>query len=415
MPAKTKLLVLAALSALLPSCAKKPAPATDAAFQKQTQEALILAKPGMVLSLPAGTFHLDRTLSLTVDGVTIRGQGIDKTVLSFEGQKAGSSGMLVTANNFTLEDLAIEDTAGDALKVTGATNVTIRRVRTAWTHGPKTSNGSYGIYPVQCKNVLVEDSVAIGASDAGIYVGQSQNIVVRRNRAEENVAGIEIENSQHADVYENTATRNTGGILVFNLPDLPVKDGQYARVFSNRIVTNNTDNFGAKGSMVAQVPAGTGLMVMATKHIDVFKNTIEANDTSNILLVSYFSTDNPIHDAAYDPYEGEIYIHDNVIANGGRNPATLKVKALALAVGKPLPDIAYDGVVKPGAADDSKICIQGNGAATFVSFDGGDHYRHISRDLAPHNCSYPALEAVNLPAAAQEPGAAAESAAAGQK
>ena len=69
-----------------------------------------------------------------------------------------------------------------------------------------------------------------GASDAGIYVGQSRNIVVRRNQVEFNVAGIEIENSTDADVYDNMATNNTGGILVFNLPGPPVQDGRRTRV-----------------------------------------------------------------------------------------------------------------------------------------------------------------------------------------
>lgn len=54
--------------------------------------------------------------------------------------------------------------------------------------------------------------MAIGASDAGIYVRQSRDVIVRNSRAEFNVAGIEIENTVNADVYGNTATNNTGGI-----------------------------------------------------------------------------------------------------------------------------------------------------------------------------------------------------------
>ena len=128
--------------------------------------------------------------------------------------------MLVYASDFTIEHLAIEDSKGDGLKVNDGENITIRDVRVEWTGGPKTTNGAYGIYPVKSKNVLIEDSASIGASDAGIYVGQSQNVIVRRNRAEKNVAGIEIENTINADVYENTATGNSGGILVFNMPNL---------------------------------------------------------------------------------------------------------------------------------------------------------------------------------------------------
>src|SRR5215470_13305501 len=153
-------------------------------MQKHLQEQLITAKPGAVIEVPEGKFHFDRTLSLTVDKVTLRGKGMDKTVLSFAGQKEGAQGLLVKANDFTIVDIGIEDSAGDALTIQGGTNVIIRRVRAEWTRGANENNGPYAIYPVECKNLLVEDSVARGAADAGIYVGQSENVVLRRNRSE---------------------------------------------------------------------------------------------------------------------------------------------------------------------------------------------------------------------------------------
>ena len=53
---------------------------------------------------------------------------------------------------------------------------------------------------------MIEHCIAIGASDAGIYVGQSNNIIVRNCEAFQNVAGIEIENSIKADVHSNNET-----------------------------------------------------------------------------------------------------------------------------------------------------------------------------------------------------------------
>ncbi|MCI0570137.1 MAG: hypothetical protein L0Y66_05245, partial [Myxococcaceae bacterium] len=81
------LLMVAALSAgFLGACKKDKAPPADMEFYRKVQAQLIQAKPGDVIELPEGTFHLDRSLSSTVDGVTIRGKGMDKTVLSFKGQ-----------------------------------------------------------------------------------------------------------------------------------------------------------------------------------------------------------------------------------------------------------------------------------------------------------------------------------------
>ena len=47
--------------------------------------------------------------------------------------------------------------------------------------------------------------MSIGASDAGIYVGQSSQVVVRTSRAERNVAGFELENTKGAELYDNEA------------------------------------------------------------------------------------------------------------------------------------------------------------------------------------------------------------------
>src|SRR5277367_4158483 len=96
-------------------------------FEKDLQTALIQAKPGAVIELPEGKFDMTGTLSLTVANVTIRGKGIGKTVLSYRNQTSGSAGLLATGNGFTIEDLSIQDTKGDGLKVNGADGVVIRR------------------------------------------------------------------------------------------------------------------------------------------------------------------------------------------------------------------------------------------------------------------------------------------------
>jgi parallel beta-helix repeat protein len=388
------------------------ASASGADFQKKLQEDLIKARPGSIIQVPAGKFNLDRTLSLKVDKVTIRGQGMDQTILSFSGQKAGSSGLLVKANDFTIEDLAFEDTAGDALKVEESINVTIRRVRVEWTGGPKETNGPYGIYPVTSKNVLIEDSVAIAASDAGIYVGQSENVIVRRNRAERNVAGIEIENTKNADVYENIATNNSGGIMAFNLPDLPVQDGGHVRIYNNKVVGNNTPNFAPTSQIVSRLPTGTGVLVMAIKNVEIFKNIIKDNNTTNINITGYHpDEENPIKDQRYSRYTASVYIHDNEISGGGKSPDVRlpRVAALTKVTGNALSDIVYDGVVEPQDGkkvkpEDAKICIDNNGAAGFLDYDLSNNFKNLSRNVKAYKCSLPALAAIKLPQAGASQG-----------
>ncbi len=385
-------------------------PTTD--LQYRLQELLIRAVPGDVIEFTAGHFELTRQIDIATDNITLRGEGAASTTLSFKGQLSGGQGIEATGNNFVIEHLAIEDTAGNAIKVLGARNVTFRDVRTEWTGETKASNGAYGIYPVQCSNVLIDACVAIGASDSGIYVGQSQRVEVRGCRAERNVAGIEIENTIDASVHDNVVTDNAGGLLVFDLPGLQQREGHNIRLFRNQAIDNNHKNFAAPGNIVAMVPSGTGVMVMATKQVEIFDNDIRGNQTANVALVSYLISGKKVSDKTYDPISESISIHDNRITDGGGDPKGALGTLLVPILGRPLPDIVYDGVI------DSKKVVAGslpaalrhsivnNGDATFVDFKLADFspekillgkYRP-SRDLAPYAGSQPALTVPELKA-----------------
>jgi len=401
-----------AAASLLASCSgdDRPAPqAAESEFQKQLQLQLINAKPGDVITIPEGVHTINRGLSLNVSGVTLRGLGMDKSILSFRGQVQGAEGLLVNASDFTIEDLAIEDTPGDALKINEGRNIVIRRVRTEWTNGPDEKNGAYGIYPVQAENVLLEDSVAIGASDAGLYVGQSRNVVVRNNRVEFNVAGIEIENTMHADVYGNVARKNTGGILVFNMPDLPIP-GHSTRVFNNEVVGNNTENFGAEGTPVASVPAGSGIVINSNDRVEIFDNIITDNDTANIIISSYYATGyQGTREVAddYDPYPETIYVYGNTMSGGGSSPDGLELKALKVAkfgLTGSLPDVLWDGYVNADKVDENgkllpeyAICVD-NDAAEVLNADLGNGSENIVVGDEQHRCAHEKLPAVQLAA-----------------
>lgn len=371
-------------------------------YEEQLRLQLETAKPGDVIVIPEGVHNFKRSLTLNTDNVTIRGAGMDKSVLSFKDQIAGAEGLLVNASDFTIEDLAIEDTKGDALKINEGKNIVIRRVRTEWTNGPSTENGSYGIYPVQTENTLIEGSVAIAASDAGIYVGQSRFVVVRNNLAEFNVAGIEIENTVHADVYKNVAINNTGGILVFNMPDLP-QEGHSTRVFDNDITDNNTPNFAPAGTAVAGVPAGSGILINSNDKVEIFANRIGNNQTANVLISSVFSagySERTFADA-FDPYPETIYIYDNEFSPGGNAPDREELETLRIAVfgvdGR-LPDIVWDGVTNPERDNPLGVICVDNGEALVVNVDAQNGYQNISTDMTNHRCTHEKLAAVSLTA-----------------
>ena len=389
------------VTGILAACGEQLPVAPELSFEESLQQQLIEAQTGDVIEIPAGTHEMTRSLSLNVSGITIKGAGIESSVLSFANQIQGAEGLLVNADDFIIEDLAIEDTVGDALKINGSNNVIVRNVRTEWTGGALTTNGAYGIYPVQSSNILIDGAVAIGASDAGIYVGQSNQIIVRNSRAEYNVAGIEIENSTFADVYDNVTTNNTGGILVFDLPGLPVQGGRNTRVFNNEIINNNTSNFAPEGNIVGTVPAGSGLMVLANDSIEVFGNTFTDNNSANILILSYFITERPFEDENYDPFPEAINIHNNEFNGGGTDPDSEPLIALQAATGQPIPDIVWDGTMIPDKQAHEILCVRQNGEISFVNLDASNGFTAPNFDAADHNCELPALSEISLSTGAE--------------
>ncbi|MDA7857325.1 right-handed parallel beta-helix repeat-containing protein [Gammaproteobacteria bacterium] len=340
----------------------------------EIQEALILASPGDIIHLSAGLYELEDSLSIDINNLVLEGEGIDETVLSFKNQLSGAQGLSVTSDNVILRDFAVENAKGDAIKVKGVDGISFIRVRTEWTGGPSSENGAYGLYPVESKNVLIDSCVAIGASDAGIYVGQSENIIVKNSIAEFNVAGIEIENSYYADVFNNYASNNTGGILVFDLPDIPQQGGHHIRVFNNKSVNNNTDNFAPEGNIVGEVPRGSGIIIQANSHVEIFDNDIGDNDTINIAVVTYgYDTD----DESYYPHPRAIQIHGNRFGRSGYNP-DLETGELAKILfeisGGDMPDIFWDGILPLpqivfGQPKEDKIVLGDNGDASFLTIN----------------------------------------------
>ena len=339
---------------------------------ERLQESMILMEEGDILLIKSGYYSFEDGLSLDIDGVTVIGEGMDKTILDFKNQQSGAQGLLVTSNKVTLKDFAILDAKGDALKVIGADGINMINLRTEWTGGPKSTNGAYGFYPVESEDVLIDGCVAIGASDAGIYVGQSKNIIVRNSIAQYNVAGIEIENSYYADVYNNLASHNTGGILIFDLPDLPQQGGHHIRVFDNQSIDNDTDNFAPEGNIVGEVPRGTGIIIMANSDVEVFNNLMSGNGTVNLSIVSYSDeTDDP----NYYPHPKRIQVHNNTYGPAGFDPdintGELAKTLFEISDGN-MPDIFWDGVAPLsqlifGQPEEEKLIISEDEDVTFLT------------------------------------------------
>lgn len=303
--------------------------------------AMVQAAPGDTIEFDCGFFDLTASLQLiNTEDVLIKGCGKDKTVLSFKNNTTTQEGILiVNAGGITIQDLTVLDTAGNAFEMRTVDHGTLSRVRALWSSGggresatpitktnyaannarllnvpctdPATLNpdvpenqypgsdikspdytvsvksGRYGIYPVGSENILIEDSESVGASDAGIYVGQTNNAIIRNSRAAFNVFGFEIENVQGGAYDTNIAECNTGGFLIYDLDGNLRQYGDRSRMYKNISRNNNTYNFADLSGFVSEVPPGSGMITLSYDRIDIFENEFTNNNTGGIIHASY--------------------------------------------------------------------------------------------------------------------------------
>ena len=337
-PARDTLAVVSAEPRERPDCNRDEENQTVTVGEGQTiQDAVDCAMAGDTVLVPPGVYH--ERVSIDMSDITLKGMvdepdscpvqtpdaefptGDDAPNwpvldgdIDGDGVKDLSDGIIASGNNFRMEYFVVQNYTGNGVLVEGVHGIILRHIFTSDT-------GLYGVYPVRSTNVLVECNVTRLATDAGIYVGQSQDIVVRWNLAYDGVTGIEIENSVDADVYENETWNNTGGILVFLLPNLHSKVSQDIRVYANYVHHNNRPKADATpGSIVGKVPVGSGIFVMASDNCDIHDNRIENNDSFGIALVSLYQAYSVEEIGDASALSENNRIHDNSYKDNGNDP-----------------------------------------------------------------------------------------------
>lgn len=297
---------------------------------ESVQTAVDQARPGDTIEIAYGTYY--ERVVIDLSDITL--QGIPNAAGEwpiFDGQDMLPEGVLASGNNFTIGQLQFRNFTDNGVIVEGVRNVHFHDLYAE-------NTGTYGIYPVQSSGVLVEHVEVTGVNDAGIYVGQCEDVIVRDSRAYGNVLGIELENTIGGEVYDNHVYDNTLGILIVLLPQLTSKQSINTQVHDNLVEDNNHVNFSPSG--VARVaPSGTGILLLATDNGEVFQNTMRDNKTAGIALFGLTGT------GAFDTNEIDVgslpennWIHDNVYTHNAYDPDSSVVD-----LGIPAADVMWDG------------------------------------------------------------------------
>ena len=288
------------------------------------QAAVSAANPGTIIRVMPGTYN--ETVYIDKDDIRMIGVIEEGRRATLDGQGHMNDAFLYSGNNIVIEGFVITKYKGNGIMGQAGNNFEIR-------NNIIVDTGVYGIFPQLGQNGVVELNVISGIEDAAIYIGMSDNIHVAYNEVFDSVAGIEIENSRHSIVEGNYVYNNTGGILAFITPGLPIKTTYDVIIRNNWISGNNTKNFGAPGSTVGGIPAGTGIMVMAADDVVIENNIITNNKTVGILSVDHNTASqltNVTVDPESDPNSDGLKILNNLMHNNGYDTID-ELKAMMLA------------------------------------------------------------------------------------
>ena len=148
-------------------------------------------------------------------------------------------------------------------------------------------NGVYGLFPVVSRHGLMTGNLATAtATDAGIYVGQSDDVLIAGNIAHDNELGLEVENSRNCAVIGNQVFGNTLGLFVDILPFLERKTQEDTLVAFNSVHDNNRPNTASPDDLLGVLPPGLGILVAGGRDTTVAANDVRNNGFAGIAVAS---------------------------------------------------------------------------------------------------------------------------------
>jgi len=314
---------------------------------ERIQDAIDASRPGDTIWVEPGVYH--ETLTLDVKELRLLGkvEGEERPIL--DGRNELSDGMIGAATDLEVSGFAMRDYTANGIMIHQGKRIVLRDLRAQ-------NTGLYGVYPVQVIGLLVEDCEVEGASDAGIYVGQSKDIVVRGNRVHGNVSGIEIENSLDALVEKNEVWNNSVGIIATGLPDIPSKESKRARLIGNRIYENNHANFAHATANVGRMPPGIGILLVGTDEAEVRGNELRGNKGYGVVVWNLNTLLEGRRSFDLDPFPDDNVIAGNTYQDNGLDPGP-EILARGLTGGALYWDLTGKGNVwdEPGIASQPRI------------------------------------------------------------
>lgn len=256
------------------------------------QAAIDSVSPGATVCVGPGTYQ--ENLLINKDGITLQGEGPEKTVLEPPDQprpfcpvlkippigdeKFGLNGICVadldpqgkvlrTLNDVRVTGFTVRDFSGVGI-LFGGTN------RARADHNVAASNQSYGITAFLSTHGHFEYNTSYGSGDAGFYVGNSPNadFTIRYNTAFADLWGILVRDASIGSVMDNLLRDSCSGLVFLNTG---TSTGVHDWRASHNIVAHN-DKFCPAEELPFSV-TGVGILIAGGDHIVLRENRVRMN------------------------------------------------------------------------------------------------------------------------------------------
>ncbi len=151
-----------------------------------------------------------------------------------------------------------------------------------------TDNGEYAIFPVVSQHGRLSRSQgARTRSDACLYIGEDDDVLVDHNLATDCQIGFEIENSRHIVLRNNVSRANTAGVIVDVINNRLTTECSDNRVENNLFDANNRPSSALPGDDTADLQPGIGIIVAGADRTTVRHNTIRDHTLAGLTLVDF--------------------------------------------------------------------------------------------------------------------------------
>src|SRR5712692_266217 len=287
------------------------------------QAAIDAAPAGTTIRVEPGTYHEagdTRAVTVTKDGIRLVGAARRGRPVVLEQSGTQTQGIWVSpSDSLTPADVELPPCGvSGGLRLAGfqLSGFTVRgfegfgvylacvdgfRLERNETH----ANLTYAMFPVRSSHGRLTRNKASGThSDACLYTGQDEQILVDHNEATDCLIGLQIENCQHVRMTHNRSVGNTAGMIV------DVINGRQAKIASDNTVThnelrdNNRPNNAPPGLDTSRILPGIGLVLDGADRTLVAGNLIAGNHLAGVTLVD-FCLGEPeacMHPLDIDPY-----------------------------------------------------------------------------------------------------------------